>query len=112
MWQPRESPVRHCGDRQSEIIAELSAEIQKPQKCAEGGDQCLRGRRPALAGPFQKKVSNSLCIPLADILSESAEQICGTAGVLPESRFLHAAMGSEPVAELGHEGRFWGQRLN
>ena len=34
---------------------------------------CLRCRRPTLAGSFQKKVSNGLCIPLADILAERPE---------------------------------------
>ena len=67
---------------------------------------------PALAGSLQKKVSNGLCFPLADILSQSAEQICGAAGVLAERRFLHAAMGSEPLAELVHKGWVWWQSLN
>ncbi len=48
-------------------------EVQEPQKRSEGSDERLCGRCPTLAGSFQKKVSNSLCIPLADILAERPE---------------------------------------
>ena len=63
----------HGGYREGEIVAGFSTEVEKPQKCTEGGDQLLRGRCPTLAGPFQKKVSNGLRIPLADILAERPE---------------------------------------
>jgi len=62
--------VRHGGYRAGEIIATFSTEVEEPQKSTKGGDQRLRGRSPTLAGPFQKKVSNGLRIPLADILAE------------------------------------------
>jgi hypothetical protein len=65
--------VGHCGYCEGEIVADFSAEVQEPQKRAERGDQRLRGRDPTLASPFQKKVSNNLCIPLGDILTESPE---------------------------------------
>ena len=60
----------HGGDREGEIVAEFSTEVEEPQKSTKGGDQRLRGRSPTLAGPFQKKASNGLCLPLADILAE------------------------------------------
>ena len=63
----------HGGYREGEIVAAFSTEVEKPQKRAKGGDQRLRCRRPTLAGPFQKKVSNGLRIPLADILAERPE---------------------------------------
>jgi hypothetical protein len=102
--------VRHRWYRDSEIFAAFSTEVEESYKCTKGGDQRLRGRRPTLAGPFQKKVSNGMRIPLADILAERLDQICGAPGIMPESRFLDAAMRSKPVAEGGHkswnEGRF------
>jgi hypothetical protein len=65
--------VGHRRYREGEIAAEFSTEAEEPQKRAEGSDQCLRGWRPTLAGPFEKKVSNGLCTPLADILAERPE---------------------------------------
>jgi hypothetical protein len=62
--------VRHRWYRGGEIVATFSAEVEKPQKCTKGGDQLLRGRCPTLAGLLQKKVSNGLRLPLADILAE------------------------------------------
>jgi hypothetical protein len=62
--------VRHRWYRDGEIVATFSTEVEESYKCTKGGDQCLRGRRPTLAGPFQKKVSNGLRIPPADILAE------------------------------------------
>ena len=89
----------HGGYREGEIVARFSAEVEKPQKCPEGGNQLLRGRRPTLAGTFQKKVSYGMRIPLADILAERLEQIRSAASIMPESRLLHAAMRLKPVAE-------------
>ena len=63
----------HGGYREGEIVTDFSTEVEKPQKRAEGSNQCLRRWRPTLAGPFQKKVSNGGRIPLADILTERAE---------------------------------------
>ena len=60
----------HGGYREGEIIAEFSTEVEEPQKRAEGSNQRLSCRCPTLTGPFQKKVSKGLCIPLADILAE------------------------------------------
>lgn len=60
----------HGGYREGEIVAELSTEVEESQKRAEGSDQRSCCRCPTLAGPFQKKVSNGLGIPLADILAE------------------------------------------
>ena len=102
----------HGGYREGEIVAEFSTEVEEPQKRAKGSDQRLRRGRPTLAGPFQKIVSNGLRIPLADILAERAEKICGTAGIVPESWFFHAAMDSKPVAEGCHKGRIRGRILN
>jgi hypothetical protein len=65
--------VGHGGYREGEIFAEFSTEVEKPQKRAEGGDQCLCCRCPTLAGSLQKKISNSQGIPLADIFAERAE---------------------------------------
>jgi hypothetical protein len=65
--------VGHGGYREGEIVAEFSTEVEEPQKGPERTDQRLRRRCPTLAGPFQKKVSNGLCIPLADILAERSE---------------------------------------
>jgi hypothetical protein len=65
--------VGHGGYREGKIVAEVSAEVEEPQKRAEGSNQRLRRRRPTPAGPFQKKVSNGRRIPLADILTERAE---------------------------------------
>jgi hypothetical protein len=62
--------VRHRWYRDGEIVVTFSMEVEESYKCTKGGDQRLRGRRPTLAGPFQKKVSNGLRIPLADILAE------------------------------------------
>jgi hypothetical protein len=62
--------VRHCWYRDGEIVATFSMKAEESYKCTKRGDQRLRGRRPALAGSFQKKVSNGLRIPLADILAE------------------------------------------
>jgi hypothetical protein len=73
MWQSRKPPVSHGRYREGEIIAGFSTESEEPEKRPEGCDQRLRRRRPALAGPFQKKVPNGLCIPLADILAECPE---------------------------------------
>ena len=97
--------VGHRRYREGEIFAEFSAEAEEPQKRAEGSDQRLRGWRATLVGPFEKKVSNGFCTPLPDILAERLEQICSIVGVLSESRLLHAAMGSEPIAEGGDKGR-------
>ena len=63
----------HGGYREGQIVAEFSTEVEEPQKCPEGSDQRLGRRCPALTRPFQKKVSNSPCIPLADILAERPE---------------------------------------
>jgi hypothetical protein len=65
--------VGYGGYRESEIVAEFSTEVEESQKRPEGSDQRLCCRCPALSGPFQKKVSNGLCIPLADILAERPE---------------------------------------
>jgi hypothetical protein len=65
--------VGHGGYREGEIVAEFSTEVEEPQKCPEGSDQRLCCRRPTLAGSLQKKISNSLGIPLADIFAERAE---------------------------------------
>jgi hypothetical protein len=65
--------VGHGGYGEGEVIAGFSEEVEEPQKRPEGSDQRLRRRCPTLAGPFQKKVSNGLCIPLADILPERPE---------------------------------------
>ena len=46
MRQPRQPPVGHGGYREGEIVAAFSAEVEEPQKCAEGGDQRLRCRCP------------------------------------------------------------------
>ena len=89
---------------EGEIIARLSAEVKKPQKRPEGGNQLLRRRGTTLAGALQKKVSHGLGVPLADVLAERLEQIRSTASVLPKSRLLHPAMRSKPVAEGGHKG--------
>ena len=97
----------------AEIVATFSTEVEKSYKCAKGGDQQrLRGRRSTLAGPFQKKVSNGMRIPLADMLAERPDQICGAAGIMPESRLLDAAMRSKPVAEGGHKSWSGGRFLN
>ena len=63
----------HGGYGEGEIVAAFSTEVEEPQKRAEGSDQRLRCRCSTLAGPFQKKVSNRLRIPLADILAERPE---------------------------------------
>ena len=63
----------HRRYRECEIAAEFSTEAEVPQKRAEGSDQRLRGWRPTLAGPFEKKVSNGFGTPLADILAERQE---------------------------------------
>jgi hypothetical protein len=73
MWQPRQPPVRHSGYREGEIVAEFSTEVEEPQKRAERSDQRLCCPCPTLAGSLQKKISNGLCIPLADIFAERAE---------------------------------------
>jgi hypothetical protein len=65
--------VSHSGYRESEIVAAFSTEAQESQKRAKGSDQLLRRRRPTLAGPLQKKVSNGLRIPLTDILAKRPE---------------------------------------
>jgi hypothetical protein len=65
--------VGHGGYRESEVVAEFSTEVEEPQKGAKGSDQRLGRRRPTLTRPFQKKLSNRLCIPLADILTERPE---------------------------------------
>jgi hypothetical protein len=65
--------VSHGGYREREIVAAVSTEAEEPQKRAKGSDQLLRRRCPTLAGPFQKKVSNGLRIPLADILAKRPE---------------------------------------
>ena len=102
----------HGGYREGQIVVNFSTEAEEPQKRAEGSDQRLRGWRATLVGPFEKKVSNGFCTPLADILAERPEYICSTAGILPESRFRQAAMGSKPVAKGDHQGRIGGQILN
>jgi hypothetical protein len=73
MGQPRQPPVGHRGYREGEIVAEFSTEVEEPQKRAEGSDQRLCCRCPTLAGSLQKKISNSLCIPLTDIFAERPE---------------------------------------
>jgi hypothetical protein len=65
--------VRHGWYREREIVAAFSTEAEEPQERAKGSDQLLRRRCPALAGPFQKKVSKSPRIPLADILAKRSE---------------------------------------
>jgi len=97
--------VGHGWYGEGEIIATLSAEVEKPQKRPERGNQSLRRRSTTLAGPLQKKISHGLGVPLADILAESLEQLRRTASVLPKSRLLHAAMRSKPVTEVGHNRR-------
>jgi hypothetical protein len=102
--------VRHGGYCYGEIVPTFSTEVEEPQKRTKRCDQRLRGRRSTLTGPFQKKVSNGQRIPTADILAERPDQIRRAAGVMPESRFLDAAMRSKPAAEGGHkrwrDGRF------
>jgi hypothetical protein len=73
MGQPRQPPVGHRRYREGEIVAEFSFEVEEPQKRAEGSDQRLCCRCPTLAGSLQKKISNSLCIPLTDIFAEREE---------------------------------------
>jgi hypothetical protein len=63
----------HGGYCEGKIVARFSTKVEETEKRPEGGDQRLRRWRSALAGAFQKKVSNSLRIPLADILAESLE---------------------------------------
>jgi hypothetical protein len=65
--------VRHRRYREGEITAGFSTKAEEPQKRAEGSNQRLRGWRPTLAGPFEKKVSNGFGTPLADILTERQE---------------------------------------
>jgi hypothetical protein len=65
--------VRHRWYRDGEIVATCSMEVEESYKCTKGGDQRLRGRRPTLTGAFQKKASNGLRIPLADILAERSD---------------------------------------
>ena len=98
------------GYREGEIVTEFPTKVEEPKKRAERSDQCLQRWGPTLAGPIQQKISNGLCVPLADILAERPEEICSTAGVLPESRLLHAAMCTEPVAK-GHYQRWIGSRI-
>ena len=112
MGQPRQPPVGHRGYREGEIVTEFPTEVEESKKRAEGSDQCLQRRCPILAGPLQQKISNGLCVPLADILAERPEKICGTAGVLPESRLLQAAMRSEPVAKSDYQRRIGSQIRN
>jgi hypothetical protein len=73
MWQPRQPPVRHSRYREGEIVAEVSTEVEEPQKRAERSDQRLCCPCPTLAGSLQKKISNGLCIPRADVFAERAE---------------------------------------
>jgi hypothetical protein len=73
MRQSRESPVRHRGYREGEVVAELSSEIKKPQKGAQRSSQFPRRRLPTQAGSFQNKISKGPCIPLANIVSEPPE---------------------------------------
>jgi hypothetical protein len=63
----------HGGYCEGKIVARFSTKVEETEKRSEGGDQRLRRWRPALAGAFQKKISNSLCIPLADIFAERTE---------------------------------------
>jgi hypothetical protein len=65
--------VRHRWYRDGEIVATCSMEVEESYKCTKGGDQRLRSRRPTLTGAFQKKASNGLRIPLADILAERSD---------------------------------------
>ena len=65
--------VDHRRYREGEIFAEFSAEAEEPQKRAEGSDQRLCRPCPTMAGSLQKKISNGLCVPLADIFAERAE---------------------------------------
>jgi len=73
MGQSRQPPVGHGGYRKGEIVAEFSTEVEEPEKRAEGSDQRLGCPRPTLAGSLQKKISNGLCIPVADVFAERAE---------------------------------------
>jgi len=73
MGQPRQPPVGDCRYREGEIVAEFSTEVEEPQKRAERSDQRLCCPCPTLAGSLQKKISNGLCIPLADIFAERPE---------------------------------------
>jgi hypothetical protein len=73
MGQPRQPPVGHGGYGEGEIVSEFSTEVKEPQKRAEGCDQRLRCRCATLPGSLQKKISNGLCIPPADIMSKRAE---------------------------------------
>jgi hypothetical protein len=104
--------VSHGGYREGEIVAGFSTKVDEPQERAEGSDQRLRRRRPTLSGTFQKKVSNGLSTPLADILTERPEQVRGTASVLPKSRMLHPAMRLKPFAEGIHKSWIGGRILN
>src|SRR5580658_7124239 len=100
----------HGGYREGELVTEFPTEVEEPKKRAEGSDQCLRCRCPTLTGSLQKKISNGLCVPLADILAERPEEIRSTASVVPQSRFLHTTMGSEPVAK-GDYQRWIGSQI-
>jgi hypothetical protein len=62
--------VCHRWYRDGEIVVTFSMEVEESYKCTKRGNQRLRGRCPTLAGSFQKKIANSLRIPLADILAE------------------------------------------
>jgi hypothetical protein len=110
--QPREPPAGYGGYREGEIVAGFTTEVEQPKKRAEGSDQRLRGRHPTLTGPFQKRVSNGLYIPFAEILTERTEEIRCTAGVLPKRRFLHTTMRSIPAAEGGYKGWIRGRILS
>jgi hypothetical protein len=62
--------VGHGGYGEGKVITRFSAEVEKPQKRPEGGNQLLRRRNAALAGALQKKISQGLGLPLTDILTE------------------------------------------
>lgn len=110
--QPGKSPVSDGGDRERQIISRFATEVEITQKCSEGGNQLLCGRRSTSAGPFEKKVAYRLRRPLADIFAECLKQVRSTTSVLAKSRLLHPAMPLKPVTEGGNESGIGGRILN
>jgi hypothetical protein len=104
--------VSYGRDREGQIISRFATEIEITQKCSEGGNQLLGGRRSTSAGPFEKKVAYGLCRPLADIFAERLKQVRSTASVLPKSRLLRPAVRFKPVTEGGDESGIGGRTPN
>jgi hypothetical protein len=104
--------VSDRGNREGQIISRFATEVEIAQKCSEGRNQLLCGRRSTSAGTFEKKLAYGLRRPLADIFAERLEQFRSTASIQPKSRLLHPAVPLKPFNEGGNQSGIGGRIPN